>query len=205
MHVYCEKHTSPVSAILQELDRETHVKTLYPQMLSGPFQGKLLQFISYMIRPKNVLEIGTFTGYSALCFAEGLAPEGMVHTIEMEEERAWIIEKYIKKARFEDKITLYLGDAGKIIPTMDIAFDLVFLDGNKDFYPEHFELAFAKTRPGGFLLVDNVLWSGKVLQENIKDPTTLILQNFNDKIQADSRLENLLLPIRDGLMVVRKL
>lgn len=200
---YCLAHTSPLGPLLSELERDTHLRTLSPQMLSGPYQGALLRFISWMIRPRHILEIGTFTGYAALCLAEGLAEDGLLHTIEVNDEFAWIIHKHIDKAGLGSKIRLYLGDAANVIPTIDAAFDLVFLDAGKMEYALHYELALAKMRPGGFLLADNVLWDGKVLHD-AKDATAQALRAFNDFVQNDPRVENMLLHLRDGLMMVRK-
>lgn len=197
-------HTTPLPPLFQSLERETHLRTLSPQMLSGPQQGALLRFISLMLRPRRVLEIGTFTGYAALCLAEGLAEDGLLHTIEVNDELAWLIRQYVEKAGLSDKIRLHLGDAADIVPHLDETFDLIFLDAGKMDYAQHYELVLPKLRPGGFLLADNVLWDGKVAGTEMKDATTLALRAFNDKIHQDPRVENLLLPLRDGLMMVRK-
>ncbi len=201
---YCQKHTSPVDPVLNELQRQTFLRTLHPQMLSGPYQGMLLQFVSHMIRPHRILEIGTFTGYSAICLAQGLAHDGMLHTIEIDDELAPLIRTYLEKAGLTAKIHLHIGDAAQIIPTLDDTFDLVFLDAGKMDYPQHFELALPKLRPGGFLLADNVLWDGKVTQQPVADATARVLHDFNEALMADPRVEMLLLPLRDGLMLVRK-
>ncbi len=201
---YCQKHTSPVDPVLNELQRQTFLRTLHPQMLSGPYQGMLLQFVSHMIRPRRILEIGTFTGYSAICLAQGLAQDGMLHTIEIDDELAPLIRTYLEKAGLTAKIHLHIGDAAQIIPTLDDTFDLVFLDAGKMDYPQHFELALPKLRPGGFLLADNVLWDGKVTQQPVADATARVLHDFNEALMADPRVEMLLLPLRDGLMLVRK-
>lgn len=201
---YCQQHTTSLNNTLYALERETHLRTLAPQMMSGPYQGQLLRFISLMLRPRRILEVGTFTGYSTLCLAEGLCDEGTVHTIEANEELAWIVRKYVALAGLESKVVLHLGDASEIIPGLKETFDLVFLDAGKLDYPTHYELSLAKMRPGGFLLADNVLWDGKVASGNEKDETAVALRAFNDFVQQDERVENLLLPLRDGLMVVRK-
>lgn len=201
---YCQKHTTAPGAVLNALERETHLRTISPQMLSGPYQGQLLRFISLMLRPRRVLEIGSFTGYSTLCLVEGLTNDGLIHTIEANDELAWIIRKYVTQAGMESKVTLHLGDAAVVIPTLNETFDLVFLDAGKLDYPQHYELALAKMRPGGMLLADNVLWDGKVASGNEKDETAVALRAFNDMVQKDDRVENLLLPLRDGLMLVRK-
>ena len=200
---YCLAHTSDLGPLLLALERDTHLRTLSPQMLSGPYQGALLRFISLMIRPRHILEIGTFTGYAALCLAEGLADDGVLHTIEVNDELAWIIRQYIDRAGLNEKIRLYLGDAASVIPTIDAKFDLVFMDAGKMDYAHHYELALAKMQAGGFLLADNVLWDGKVLHD-AKDATAQALRDFNDFVQNDPRVENMLLHLRDGLMVVRK-
>jgi len=203
-HYYCLAHSSSLSAVLHDLERETHLRTLGPQMLSGEYQGQLLRFLSLMLRPRRVLEIGTFTGYTAICMAEGLAEDGVLHTIEANDELGWLIRKYIQKAGMEYKIVLHLGDAAQVVPTLDEVFDLVFLDAGKLDYPAHYEMALAKMRSGGILLADNVLWDGKVASGNERDETAVALRAFNDFVQQDERVENLLLHLRDGLMMVRK-
>ena len=200
---YCEQHTTPPSDVLYELERETHLKTLAPQMASGHVQGQFFQFLSQMIRPKAVLEIGTFTGYGAICLAKGLQEDGTLHTIEANEEFEYLIRKYIAKAGLNDKIQLHIGDAKAIIPTIDLQFDLIFLDAAKREYAFYYDLIFPKLKPGGYLLIDNVLWDGKVVAEK-KDLDTQILDEFNQKVQADERVENVLLPLRDGVMLVRR-
>lgn len=201
---YCLAHTSDANALLRELERETHLRTLSPQMLSGAYQGMLLRFVSFMIRPRRALEVGALTGYSTICMAEGLADDGLLHTIEINDELGWLIWKYVQRAGLEQKVRLHLGDAADIIPTLDAVFDLVFLDAGKLDYARHYELALAKTRAGGFLLADNVLWDGKVAGGDEKDETARALRAFNKMVQGDPRVENILLPIRDGLMLMRK-
>lgn len=201
---YCLAHTSDVGQLLRELERETHLRTLNPQMLSGPYQGMLLRFIGMMIRPYRALEIGAFTGYTTICIGECLADDGILHTIEVNDEFGWLIRKYVKKAGLEEKVRLHIGDAAEVIPTLDETFDLVFLDAGKLDYPVHYELALAKTRPGGFLLADNVLWDGKVVGGDEKDETARVLHTFNNMVHNDPRVENILLPVRDGLMLMRK-
>lgn len=200
---YCLHHSTPAGEIQEALERETHLRTLNPQMISGPLQGMLLKMICRMIRPQQVLEIGTFTGYSALCMAQGLPDDGLLHTIEADDELEPIIRKYLHQSGLNDRIVLHIGDAADILPTLDGPFDLVFLDAGKLDYARHYALVFPKIRPGGFLLADNVLWDGKVLDEN-SDTTAQALRAFNAMIQEDPRVENLLLPLRDGLMLVRK-
>lgn len=201
---YCENHTSPSSPLLAELLRETHLKTLAPQMASGHLQGALLRFLSRMIQPTTVLEIGSFTGYATLCLFEGLAPQGTIHTIEVNQELGYLIRKYIDRAGAANQIQLHIGDAKKIIPALDATYDLVFIDAGKMHYPQYYDLVIERVNPGGYILADNVLWDGKVIQKE-KDRDSEILDYFNKKIHQDSRVENILLPIRDGLMLARKL
>lgn len=202
-HQYCLAHSSPPGPVLEALERETHLRTLYPQMLSGPLQGSLLRMISQMLRPRRILEIGTFTGYAAICLAGGLADDGLLHTIEADDELESLIHKYIGLAGLNEKIRLHLGDAAHILPTLDEVFDLVFLDAGKMDYARHYEMALPKMRPGGMLLADNVLWAGKV-PANDPDATAQALRAFNIMVQEDERVDNLLLPLRDGLMIIRK-
>ncbi len=200
---YCRAHTTSALPVLDTLERATQLRTLSPQMSSGPYQGALLQMISHMIRPRRILEIGTFTGYAAICLAQGLPDDGLLHTIEVNDELAYIIKEYVARAGLADKVRLHTGDAAAIVPTIAETFDLVFLDAGKLDYPAHYALAMAKLRPGGFLLADNVLWDGKVATDN-PDETAQVLRRFNAAIQADPGVENILLPIRDGIMLVRK-
>lgn len=200
---YCLDHSSEQSTVLYELERETYLKTLAPQMLSGHLQGLLLTMISKMLRPKRILELGTFTGYSAICMAQGLAPDGALHTIEVNEEMQPIIQKYIQKAGLQQQIKTHVGDAALIIPTLDELFDLAFIDAGKKDYEKHFEMVIPKTRQGGIILIDNVLWSRKVIAEDL-DQGARTVDAFNKKIKADSRVENVVLPIRDGITLIRK-
>ena len=201
---YCERHTTPHSELLNQLERETNLKTLAPQMMSGHLQGQLLSMLSDLLQPTVAVEIGTFTGYAALCIAHGLAPNGKLYTMEVNEELEYLIRKYFDKAQMQDKIELSIGDAATIIPNLPSPFDLVFIDAGKRFYAEHFDLVIDKVRPGGMILVDNVLWSGKVtLAKHDKD--TQIIHAFNEKVLKDERVENVLLPIRDGINIIRKL
>jgi predicted O-methyltransferase YrrM len=192
--------------LLYELNRETHTKVMKPRMLSGQVQGRFLAMLSHMIRPKQVLEIGTYTGYSAICLAEGLAPGGLVHTIDVNEELEDMVRGYLSRAGLAEKVRYYIGPALEVIPTLDEAFDLVFIDADKKNNALYYEMVLDKVVPGGFILVDNVLWSGKVAQQTEKkvDADTQTILDFNARIQADDRVENLLLPLRDGLMMIRK-
>jgi len=200
---YAEDFTSPESEVLRELNRETHAKIYMPQMLSGHLQGATLKLFSQMIRPKRILEIGTFTGYSTICFAEGLADDGIIHTIDVNEELEPMVRKYFSKSGLENKIQFHIGRAMQIIPTLNETFDLIFIDADKENYPNYYDLVFDKLRPGGIIIADNVLWNGKVLQEK-QDKDTKALVEYCKKVKSDSRVECLLLPIRDGLMVARK-
>ncbi|MCF8239552.1 MAG: O-methyltransferase [Saprospiraceae bacterium] len=201
---YCARWSTPVSPVLEELDRETHLKTLYPQMLTGAWQGRFLTMISQLVTPKRILEVGTFTGYSAICMAVGLAPGGILDTIEVDEEREPMIRRYIQKAQMEDRIHLHMGSALDIIPQLAGPFDLIFLDAHKPDYHRYFDLAFDKISPGGLILSDNVLWSGKVLEAD-QDEDTRALDAYNQKLARDPRVEQVILPLRDGLSVARKL
>ncbi|MEY4926036.1 MAG: O-methyltransferase [Bacteroidota bacterium] len=202
LFAYCEKHTSTPDALLNELVRETFSTRLQPQMLSGKIQGQLLHLISAMLQPHLILEIGTFTGYSALCLAKGLHKDGVLHTIEVNEEQETIIRKYFDRSPQAAQLQLHIGNALQIIPTLPSPFDLVFIDAGKNDYPDYLELVLPHTRKGGIIIADNVLWNGKVLNEK-KDKTSAILHDFNQKIAADSRVEAVLLPIRDGITVMR--
>lgn len=203
---YITRHTSPEPPLLYELNRETHTKVMKPRMLSGQVQGRFLAMLSHMIRPKQVLEIGTYTGYSAICLAEGLAPGGLVHTIDVNEELEDMVRGYLSRAGLAEKVRYYIGPALEVIPTLDAAFDLVFIDADKKNNALYYEMVLDKVVPGGFILVDNVLWSGKVTRQTDKkaDADTQTILDFNARIQADDRVENLLLPLRDGLMMIRK-
>lgn len=202
---YAEAHTSPESDLLAALNRDTNAHVMFPRMLSGHLQGRLLSMLSKMIRPEKILEIGTYTGYSALCLSEGLPDGGILHTIELNPEHEDMIRKYFARAGAEKKITLHIGNARKVIPTINETFDLVFIDADKENYAAYFELIFPKLRSGGYIFADNTLWNGKVLQPvDPNDKETKGIVEFNKKIQADNRVENILLPVRDGLMIIRK-
>lgn len=205
IEAYAEAHTSPESDLLKRLNRQTHVKILHPRMLSGHFQGRMLSMISWMVRPKVVLEIGTYTGYSALCFAEGLAEGGKVITLDIKAELEPFVREFLEQSAYKNQIEYRLGNARDLIPELDETYDLVFIDADKPSYETYYDLTIDRVRPGGWIIADNVLWSGKVAQTGGKiDKDTQHLLDFNAKIHNDDRVENILLPIRDGLMVVRK-
>ena len=202
---YCTTHTSPEAEILAKLNRETHLNIMQPRMLSGHFQGRLLSMFSHMIKPKTILEIGTYTGYSALCLAEGMHPDGKLLTIDINEELNEMVSNYFRNAGQQDRILPIIGDAMTIIPEMEEEFDLVFIDADKKNYINYYNLVFDKVRSGGYIIADNMLWSGKVLETAEKlDRETKVIHEYNEMIQNDERVENILLPIRDGLMVARK-
>lgn len=201
---YIEEHTSQTDELLYELYRETNVKVMNPRMLSGPYQGKFLEMISCLMNPVHVLEIGTYTGYSAICLAKGLSRDGKVHTIEKNDEVIGYAKKYFEKAGLSEKISIYIGEAGKIIPGLQYTYDLVYIDGEKEEYIDYYNLLFPKVRKGGIILADNVLWNGKVVDKKSTDIETEAIERFNNYIQQDGRAENFLLPIRDGLMMIRK-
>ena len=200
---YCQAFSDQQPELLYQLERETFLKTLAPQMMSGHLQGKLLSLLSQLLQPHYILEIGTFTGYSTLCLAKGLVPQGKLFTIEGNEEMEPIIRKYLSKARLEEQIQLLIGKAEKIIPELQVTFDLVFIDGGKLDYPAHFDLVIDKVRPGGLILADNVLWSGKVIEQP-RDKDSQMLHEFNKKLREDPRVDVLILPLRDGLSISMK-
>ncbi|WP_338876089.1 O-methyltransferase [Spirosoma sp. SC4-14] len=202
---YAEAHTSPESDLLRQLNRNTRAHIMAPRMLSGHMQGRFLSMISWMVRPRRILEIGTYTGYSALCLAEGLTDDGVLITIDHNEELEDFARSYWQQSPLNSKIDFRLGLAADLIPTLNETFDLVFIDADKRNNSLYFDLIFDKLRPGGLILADNVLWSGKVI-EPIKpsDQDTPAVLAFNEKIQADPRVENVLLPVRDGIMMIRK-
>jgi caffeoyl-CoA O-methyltransferase len=201
---YCVEHTSPESELLIKLNRETHAKVLQARMLSGHFQGRLLSMFSKMIQPTNILEIGTYTGYSALCLAEGLQDEGKLLTIDVNEELEMFVRDFFSQSPLHPKIDFQIGNALEIIPTLKITFDLVFIDADKLNYEKYYDIVFDKVRQGGYIISDNVLWSGKVADNSKKDKDTIVMRAFNKKLHDDSRVENILLPIRDGLLIVKK-
>jgi caffeoyl-CoA O-methyltransferase len=200
---YAEAHTSPESALLKKINRDTHAHILMPRMLSGQLQGRFLSMISHLIRPRYILEIGTYTGYSALCLAEGLAADGRLITMDVNEELESRVRAYFKESGVDDKIEYRIGDAAQLIPTLPGNMDLVFIDADKENYSTYYQLVLDKMNSGGVILADNVLWSGKVTQPQ-PDKDTRSIQDFNTMVINDPRVECLLLPIRDGIMMVRK-
>ncbi|MDP3557244.1 MAG: O-methyltransferase [Bacteroidota bacterium] len=201
---YCEDFSEKESELLKELNRETNLKINQPRMLSGHLQGRLLSFLSKLIKPNQILEIGTYTGYSALCLAEGLTENGKLITIDPNEETNHFAQQFFNKSFYKDKIEIIEGQANSIIPTLKQKFDIVFIDADKKNYVLYYELIIDKVKAGGLIIADNVLWSGKVIEKSM-DNDTLAIHQFNQKVNSDPRVENLLLPVRDGLMLLRKL
>ncbi len=203
---YITAHSENEPSYLSELSRETHLKVIQPRMITGHYQGRVLSMLSKIIGPVNILEIGTYTGYSALCLAEGLSPNGQLHTIDINEELAGIQKKYFDKSGFSNLIYQHTGDALKIIPSLKLQFDLVFIDAEKKEYSRYFETVLPKTRKGSIILSDNVLWSGKVVEAiEDNDKATKALLEYNQMLKEDPRVETVMLPIRDGLTLSRVL
>ena len=202
---YSEINSQEEPSLLKELNRETHLKVLNPRMLSGAFQGRLISLISKLINPKKVLEIGTYTGYSALCIYEGLDEKGVIHTIDKNEELVDIQKKYFTKTGDVEKFIQHTGTALDIIPKINETFDFIFLDADKENYINYFNCIIDKLNKNGVILADNVLWSGKVIDKNQQDETTKIIRKFNDIVNNDCRVETILLPIRDGISIIRKI
>jgi len=196
---YCE----PENTLLQKIDRETNLKVLMPRMLSGHYQGRVLSMLSKMASPSRILEIGTFTGYATLCLAEGLTEKGIIYTLDINEELEEMVRSNFAESAYSHKIKYILGDANETLNALNETFDLVFIDADKKNNGTYYDMVFDRVRPGGLIIVDNVLWSGKVLNAN-PDKDTKNITTFNDKILADSRVEKLILPVRDGLFVIRK-
>jgi caffeoyl-CoA O-methyltransferase len=201
---YSEQHTTGESPLLKAINRDTYAKVMMPRMLSGHLQGRVLSMISKLIQPKLILEIGTYTGYSAICLAEGLAGDGTLITIDINEELEKRVRKYFEEAGISSRVQYRIGDATKIVSTLDGPFDLVFIDADNENYGRYYDMVIDKVREGGIILADNVLWSGKVLQAK-QDKDTRAIVEFNKRIQQDARVENVLLPIRDGILMIRKL
>lgn len=201
---YLDLHTSPEDSILYELSRFTNLTARNPRMLSGNQQGLLIQMLCKMLKPQRVLEIGTFTGYSAICIARGIMPNGILDTIEVNDELEDTIISFFEKAKVKQNINLHIGDALNIIATLNSTYDLVFIDGEKREYSEYYNKVFPKVRVGGFIIADNVLWDGKVLNPDANDAQTQSIMDFNQMVQNDNRVQNLILPLRDGLMLIQK-
>lgn len=202
---YILEHSDEEGALLSALNRDANVNLLRPRMLSGHLQGRILKMFCRMIQPKKILEIGTYTGYATLCMAEGIQEDGEIISIEINDEMEDFIEKYRQRSPHKNKIKICYGDAIRIIPTLQGPFDLVFIDADKRFYSEYFDLVFPKVRQGGIILADNTLWDGKVIEDPIPtDKQTLGIMNFNDKIKRDNRIEKVILPLRDGLTLIWK-
>ncbi len=202
---YIREHSTPEDKVLEELYRQTHLYVVNPNMASGHIQGKFLEMVSYMIQPSAILEIGTYTGYSAICLARGLRNGGQLHTVEVNDELNEMSTHYFALAGVADRVTLHTGRAQDVIPALDTTFDLVFIDGDKREYSEYYRLVFDKVRRGGFIIADNVLWGGKIEgEEALKDPQTKGVVMFNEMVRKDHRVEKIVLPLRDGLMIIRK-
>jgi predicted O-methyltransferase YrrM len=201
---YIEQHSSPKDPVLEDLYRQTHIRFINPNMVSGHLQGKFLEMLSLMVRPDNILEIGTFTGYSAICLSRGLKPDGKLITIEINDELSSFAHSFFCKAGVDSKITQLTGRAQDIIPGLNIMFDLVFIDGDKREYVEYYKLIIDKVNPGGFIIADNVLWGEKVLEKETTDPQTRGIINFNEMVRRETAIEEVILPIRDGLMLITK-
>ena len=206
LNKYIEDHTQAETDLLSDLNRKTYADVLMPRMLAGHLQGQVLNMLSKMIRPKNILEVGTFTGYSAICLAQGMQKDGELHTIDVNEELEDMVRSYFEKAGLTEKIKYHIGEAVNIIPELDMEFDIVYIDADKENYSNYYDLAFDKVPSGGFIIADNVLWSGNVLKPlSEQDEETKAIIGYSDKIHNDPRVENVLFPIRDGLMIARKL
>jgi predicted O-methyltransferase YrrM len=201
---YLDNHCEPEPEWLQVINRETYLKVLRPHMLSGHYQGRVLSFLSKMIQPQRILEVGTFTGYATICLAEGLTDDGIIHTIEVNRELEEMLSSHFNSTTVGKKIRLHFGEATAIIPALEEEkFDLVFIDADKKNNYTYFQLVFDKVRPGGLIIIDNVLWKGKVYGED-NDADTQLIRQLNDQVAADNRVEKLILPVRDGLLVIRK-
>jgi predicted O-methyltransferase YrrM len=204
LEAYAALHSSKEPKLLKQLWRETHLKVLSPGMLSGHIQGRFLSMMSHLIKPEKILEIGTFTGYSALCLAEGLSSNGILHTIEVNNELVEIIERYFKDSTFNDMLKLHIGNAKQVITTLEGPFDLVFIDADKENYVNYYNLVFDKVRPGGIIIADNTFWHGNVLT-NDQGKETRGIVSFNEMIKKDLRIEKLMVTLRDGLTIIRKI
>lgn len=206
VNAFAENYTSPENDVLHRLHRETYLKVEQPHMLSGHLQGQYLSMVSHMVQPRRILEIGTYTGYSAICLAQGLTADGLLYTLDINEEREELCRRYFKEAGLENKIRLRIGKAADIIPQLQETFDLVFIDADKQGYANYLDLVWGQLRPGGFILADNVLYHGEVLQdESQQSANAKAMIAFCEKVKADARAEQVLLTIRDGLLMIRKI
>lgn len=205
MEEYISAHIGAESSLLRDLYRETNLRMLNPRMASGHIQGRLLKMLVTMIRPQLILEVGTFTGYATLCMAEGLPEGGIVHTVEIDDELEDFIMKGFRESPYSDRIRLHIGDALKVVPQLGLTFDMIFLDGEKREYPDYYDVLLDYLRPGGYMIADNTLWDGHVVEsEYDSDPQTIAVRKFNDMVKADDRVEVAMIPIRDGLTIIRK-
>lgn len=203
---YILSHISPEPPILAKLDRDTHLHFLYSRMCSGHLQGRILKMLTQMIQPKQILELGTFTGYSALCMAEGMPENAHLHTIEVEDELEEHLSGLFRSSNYSERIHLYIGDAMEIIKSLPYTFDMVFIDADKRIYKQYLDEVFAKVNLGGYIIADNTLWDGKITDTNTNhDPQSLGIAEFNDAVAADTRLETVIIPLRDGLTVIKKI
>ncbi len=202
---YVCEHTANESDLLKKINRETHLEVLQPRMLSGHFQGRVLSMFSKMIRPERILEIGTYTGYSAICLAEGLTPNGKLVTIDINEELAARVRGYFAESPYSHQIDYFIGDAMELIPSLNEKWDIVFIDADKHNYINYYHLVFPMVKVGGYIIADNVLWSGKVIDTSQQDKDTQLLREYNQLNHEDNRVEEVLFPIRDGLMIARKI
>lgn len=200
---YCREHSDKHSGLLQYIERQTHIRSTQPNMLSGEYQGRILAMISHMIKPRRILEVGTFTGYATLCMAEGLDPEGLIETIELDRERELFLRKVFAKSDYEKQIKLLIGKAIDLLPSIENGINLAFIDADKQNYAKYYDLILPKLVDGGIIIADNVLWKGRIL-ESAKDKKTKAIAGFNTKVLADKRVEKILFPVRDGLYLIRK-
>ena len=203
---YISAHIGPESGLLRDLYRETNLRLLNPRMASGHIQGRLLKMMVSMIKPQLILEVGTFTGYATLCMAEGLSDGAVIHTIEIDDELEDFIRKGFEKSPYSDRIRLHIGDALKVVPGLGLFFDMIFLDGEKREYPDYYTALLNYLKPGGYMIADNTLWDGHVVDKDYdSDPQTAAVKRFNDMVAADERVEVAMIPIRDGLTIIRKI
>ncbi|MBC8051455.1 MAG: class I SAM-dependent methyltransferase [Sphingobacteriaceae bacterium] len=204
LQTYLEQHCEPEPELLRYINRETHLKVPMPRMLSGHYQGRVLSFLSKIISPSRILEIGTYTGYATLCLAEGLREDGIIHTIDINEELEERVKPFFDSSRYSKQINYHIGDAMNVIPGLEEIFDIVFIDADKKNNSTYYDIVFEKVRKGGLIIVDNVLWSGKITSGAI-DKDTENIRRFNEKVSKDHRTEKLILPVRDGVFIIRKL